>query len=95
MSLEQAAFNQEPLAEVLKSISDDDPYNVTLDMIEELDPELRTRLTENFDVVTRKDALTLEPFRLQMVLGLNQFEVRQLRSHLIGNGPIPQVEWVK
>jgi hypothetical protein len=91
-TLLDASFVQDPLVETLRSMPDDDPYNVAIDEIEELEPEMKSRLAELVGVERRKDALSLELYQLRAALELSEVEARMLRTKLIGKGPTLQVE---
>ncbi|MCA9903718.1 MAG: PASTA domain-containing protein, partial [Anaerolineae bacterium] len=92
LSLDNATFVQNPAIEAILQMPDDDPYNVELSSLQEIDAELVTSLKGVFGVETRKEALALAPFQLRSGIGLTESQVRALRSQLLGDGPLPEVD---
>lgn len=88
VEITEADFVQEPIMKALvEEMPDDDSYNMILDEIEDLDPKLRSRLVKVFEVKTRKEALSIEPYQLRSGLGLTKAEAKRLCTQLIGKGP--------
>jgi hypothetical protein len=91
-SLIDATFVQERLSEALQSMPDDDDYNVKIEDIDELDPEIRSKFSRIVGIERRKDALNLDLNQLKVALQISMKEAKLLSTKLIGKGPTFKAE---
>jgi hypothetical protein len=87
VDIDESSLFLEPMRKAIAEMPDDDPYNVHLSAMDELEPELNERLQRVFGVSTRKAALLIEPHELRTRLDLSEVAVRRLTRQLIGSGP--------
>lgn len=83
-SVSEAAFVLEPLRRYYAAMPENDPHNVPVEEIEDLDDELAATLRQALGVATRKDVLQIEPKLLQSALRLDRVGLRKFLAAVIG-----------